>query len=113
MVGLSGPILLFLAMLIHQLGNGGTVNQLDGLDLLVETLDGLLNLMNAFVVITQQVISLIKIAPGVHTKKAKAHVGILELAQGACLGIDVVAAFSIWGVIVQAGNRFRPNTEGN
>ena len=75
-------------------------NCLDGLDALVETVDNLLKIMNALMV-------QIKTAPGMRAEEAKAHVGILELAQGAGLGVDVVAAFSTRGAVVQACCGFR------
>ena len=90
LVGLIGPLLLVLAMLINQLGDRRTVRCLERLDLLPQITDALM--------------MSIKTAPGMGVEEAEARMGILELAHRAGLGVDVVAALPIGSAIVQAGH---------
>ena len=73
-VGLIGPLLLVLAMLINQLGDRGTVSGLQRLDLLIEAIDDGLKIIDTLMMS-------IKTAPGVGTEESEAHAGIFELAH--------------------------------
>ena len=99
-VGDLVPLLLFLAMLINQLGNGRTMSGLLGLDLHVKAVnDGLKFLLVLTVVI--------QIAVNMSMKPTETNAGILEFAHGAGVGVDVTATFSPWSAVLQACDRFR------
>ena len=100
LVGDLVPDLLVLAMLINQLGHGRAMISLLILDLVVEGLNKSLILLLVHMVVIQVAIEM-SIEP------TETNVGILELAHGASVSVDVVATLTPWFIVLKACDRFR------
>ena len=100
LVALFDPVLLVLAMLINQLGNGRAMSGLLGLDLLVERVQNGFKAFRALLLVEQSVMD-------TGTKEAKTNACVLELDHGASVGVNMVTTLSIGSAVIKTCDRFR------
>ena len=81
-------------------GDCGTVSSLWRLDLRVKAVNDSLKILQMLIVEIRCVVD-------VSIKEAESDVGILELAHGASVGVDVVATLTPGFIVLKAGDGFR------
>ena len=100
LVAIFDPVLLVLAMLINQLGNGRAVSSLWRHDLVMEAVNDSLKVLNVLPMLIQSVVNM-------SAKPSEMDIRILELAHGASFSINMVAALTPWFTVLKTGDGFR------